>query len=63
MQHSLDYDSVCDCSGVRERERLTSALDFLLKVNFKFGVWPGVALALNEVLARPGLGPNGMTIT
>ena len=33
-----------------EREELMSAFDFLLKVTFKFGVWPGVALALYEVL-------------
>ena len=26
-----------------------SAFDFLLKVTFKFGVWPGMALALDEV--------------
>ena len=29
-----------------QREGLTSAFDFLLKVTFKFGVWPGVTLAL-----------------
>ena len=43
----------CSASGARdlEREQLTSAFDFLLKVTSKFGVWPGVALALDEVFA------------